>query len=155
MDLHKFVLSAPAVRTVSYCEKFAQAPRNVQWSVNHWNNMLRAAGHSDVEKIGKGESLLYAVDWDGETVGAIVWYLTDENYWWISITHVDSRCRRQGIYKMLWDCLVYVAKEKGMKRIEGAIHVDNVVRLKTMEKLGQKAAYINFTYTVVGDHAKI
>lgn len=142
------LLSAPCVRTVGWEPKFAQLRKEWKRRIRLWLEILKSIGQSDAETITRGESVVYAVDWDGEIIGCIVWYLTDEGYWWVSMGFVDSRFRGQGVYTMMWNCLVHIAQEEGIKRIEGAVHVDNKSTQRLMEKLGRKPAYINYTYEV-------
>ncbi len=78
---------------------------------------------------------------DGKILGHIVYDTRKPGNLWITLSAVDEEYRGRGIYTILHNYFEQVAKEKGCRYISSHVHVKNLVRQKSAEKVGMKPVF--------------
>ena len=78
---------------------------------------------------------------DGKILGHIVYDTNKPGHLWITLSAVDETCRGRGIYTILHKYFEQTAKEKGCQYISSYVHVKNLVRQKSAEKVGMKPLF--------------
>jgi len=78
---------------------------------------------------------------DGKILGHIVYDTRRSGHLWITLSAVDEECRGRGIYTILHKYLEQTAKEKGCKYISSHVHIKNLIRKKSAEKVGMKPMF--------------
>jgi RimJ/RimL family protein N-acetyltransferase len=93
-----------------------------------WNNL---AGHNK-------NGVIYA-EINGEIAGFIVYDLEDDvaKTCWIVFGTVVEKFRRRGLYQIIHDRLIELAKYNGCSRIFSYVHVNNNAMLELNKKLGK------------------
>ena len=74
-------------------------------------------------------------------LGHIVYDTEKPERLWITLSAVDEIYRGRGIYTILHKYFEQTAKEKGCKYISSYVHVNNLVRQKSAEKVGMQPRY--------------
>jgi GNAT superfamily N-acetyltransferase len=78
---------------------------------------------------------------DGKILGHIVYDTRKPGHLWITLSAVDEECRGRGIYTILHQYFEQIAKEKNCKYISSYVHVKNLVRQKSADKVGMKPMF--------------
>ena len=156
MQVLKANVTAPCLRSVLYCERFAEAPRAVLDNVLLWHAQLRLAQRSDVFLLDGEEQLVWAEGWPNDThecpvLGALLWTPQDDGSWWTELGFVEPRYRKQGVYRLLWEACVYKAQLKNVRSIQGGVAIGNAPMHATCEKLGRRPTYTVYDYEVPRD----
>lgn len=85
-------------------------------------------------------------------IGVLTYQIVDwQKVLHVNIGYVRKPFRNQGIYRLLWNEVVKIAREKKMKAIAGSTHVDNTQMRAVAAKLGRIEHSINLTYDLVDE----
>jgi GNAT superfamily N-acetyltransferase len=148
---------APAVQSICHGERLLTAPRYVLDHVLLWHAQLRLWGVTDVGLLTGEEELVWAEGWyemahhlHPPVLGVLLWTPQEDGSWNTELGFVTPSYRKQGIYELMWDCVVHKAREAGVKYIEGGTTIDNDGMRAVMEKLGRKATHVIYGFEVNG-----
>jgi GNAT superfamily N-acetyltransferase len=105
---------------------------------------LHVAGYATNNTVPIHESypVLWAVEEDGQVVGILVYQNMDQiGDMWINLVWVRKDQRRKGIYKLLYQRLKLIAKEKTAISISGGICPTNLSASKAARSVGREIYY--------------
>lgn len=156
-------IGCPGLRNISSAPRLAEVPRRIMDHVLLWHGQLRVANLTDVDFLDPDDGIVYATGHyrgsageeykhvlpaEEPVLGAIVWQTQRDGSWWTMLGWVEPHARRQGLYTELWATMVHLAKEAGVRRIQGGTAWHNKAMQATMEKLGRKPHSIIYDYEV-------
>lgn len=80
---------------------------------------------------------------DGKIVGHIVFDLLDDVFKtaWIVLSAIDLKYQRRGLYTLMHKHFEEQAKKLGAKKLASHVHVNNIARQLSCEKVGMKPIY--------------
>jgi GNAT superfamily N-acetyltransferase len=90
------------------------------------------------------DSAIYA-EFDGKPVGLIAyqkveWTMTAH----INLTYVSPQYRGCGVFDRMYERLLSIAKEAGMKRIVGGIHIHNAHMIRAAQRMGRVPVAVTY-----------
>lgn len=88
-------------------------------------------------------------DATGEAVGVLTFsHQQERNTFYVTLGYVEPASRGQGIYRMMWNELVEIARHEGITRIEGETHKDNNEMHAVMKALGRRPVSVSYVYDI-------
>ena len=72
----------------------------------------------------------------------------ERNSFYVTLGYVEPTSRGQGVYRLMWDELVAIARDEGITRIEGETHKDNADMHEVMRALGRRPVSVSYVYDV-------
>jgi len=143
-DLSLFRLSCDGVRY--QIAPVTMYPKIADFFIRHGNSRAYTKfllSHKNVD-------IIVALNKDRDIVGAIVFeFLPDRETVYIHELLVDEYCRGRGIGKSLMHELERLSKDKNIKRIRLAVHVDNKQALQLYKKLGYETVDRALSYLIL------
>lgn len=128
---------------IHHSTKLVMCPSPVVVFCAQANTELLFKGHTD--------SLLdpdHEVIWSESEImgveGCMIFYTTEENYFWRFLTYVKPAYRRQGVMQNMWARLLEIAKEREVKKICSVSEMSNPEIFKANEKIGLKPRWTIF-----------
>ena len=117
-----------------------------------WTSVLSITGQEEaiIARIGP---LLGS---ESEVAGVIVFAADEEeNTYWVALTAIHERFRGKGIYKKMWDSLLFKAIANDKVSIDGGTHVDNIPMQKAAESVGRKLNFYYYTFDIQAEKDRI
>jgi ribosomal protein S18 acetylase RimI-like enzyme len=99
--------------------------------------------------VGWDHECLYAVSADNDVVAVLTFQkLEARNSYYITLGYTEPSSREQGIYRLLWNELVRLAQNNGIRCIQSETHVNNKASQKMMEKTGRRLEGFAYVFDV-------
>lgn len=86
----------------------------------------------------------------GVSIGVISFCAVEHaKYMLVRIGYVQAPHRQQGVYKMMWERLVHITRDRGLPLIMGATRPNNTASMAMMRHLGRYQHSITYAYDVL------
>ena len=112
--------------------------------------VLFASGYADDEPPGSECGVITARNELGTLLGLIAYETDGSDGVWIALDFVLNAGRRRGIWSLMWQELLDLARAEGMKRIRFVVHAENKARIAVAEKIGAQVQYLTYQYEIEG-----
>ncbi len=116
-----------------------------------WNELVQ----SDWTREGVSQSpvlasdeVIYAISAEGDIVGAMAFMAQDDAIK-VNLSYVEPSCRRKGIYTMMFNELLKLAKERGVIHLTSEVSAENKVMQAVLRHTGRAAVAIVFEMTLL------
>ena len=127
--------------TIKYCAGMGGGPL-IPFFLKNFAKLIED-GHYHHNLVGNNRSKAIYAEVDGIVVGHIVFEMLDDvsKTAWITLSAVDEKYRKRGIYTLLHKYFEIQIKSMNAKKIASYVHVNNIVRQHSCVKVGMKPVY--------------
>lgn len=114
--------------------------------VSGWKELLELGYTDPLSVLLYGDQSVIWAEQNGKVAGVLVWrYYEGTKELWIVFGYVHPHHRKKGLYRLLHERAVEIARAKGAVEVAGGVNPTNHGMIQVCSRLGRKLQYLTYS----------